>query len=384
MDQEEILRQKAVQLHLQGLSVVQIANQLQKTRQWVYKWLKRHDQSTENDWFSSQSCAPKTISSKINKTLEQMVIEIRQHLSHELYSQKGAISILYELERLGIQPPSISTINRILSRNHLIKSSKVERLKNTEYPNYFYNIQQMDLIGPKYLKGGYRFYFFNIIDIANHWAGVYPVMDKSAQSITPCVIDFWRNYQMPDFLQMDNELSFRGSNRYPRGFGLLMRVAISNGVYPVFIPTGEPWRNGVIEKFNNTVLTYFYDAQVFQSFDEMTQKAKEFSTFHNKNHRYSSQGNKTPDQMVREMAYRDTLVREIDLTKKIFIESGRIFFIRFVRSDLKLRILDEVFELDASLKYSYVVAEIILEKYILVVSRNNHTYHTFSFPMSLP
>jgi len=384
MDQEEILRQKAVQLHLQGLSVMQIAYQLQKTRQWVYKWLKRHAQSTENDWFSSQSCAPKSISSKINKTLEQMVIEIRQHLSHQLYSQKGAISILYELERLGVQPPSISTINRILNRNHLIKSSKVERLKNTEYPNYFYNIQQMDLIGPKYLKGGYRFYFFNIIDIGNHWAGVYPVTDKSAQSITPCVIDFWKNYQMPDFLQMDNELSFRGSNRYPRGLGLLMRVAISNGVCPVFIPAAEPWRNGVIEKFNNTVLTYFYDAQVFQSFDEMTQKAKEFSVFHNENHRYSSQGNKTPDQMIRAIPCRDTLVKEIDLTKKIFIESGRIFFIRFVRSDLKLHILDEIFELDASLKYSYVVAEIILEKYILVVSRNNHIYHIFPFPMSLP
>ena len=224
----------------------------------------------------------------------------------------------------------------------------------------------------------------SIIDIENHKAGVYPVTDKSAQSITPCVIDFWRNYQMPDFLQMDNELSFRGSNRYPKGFGLLMRVAISNGVCPVFIPTAEPWRNGVIEKFNNTVLTYFYDAQVFHSFDELTQKAKEFSAFHNENHRYSSQGNKTPDQMVGKMVGRDALVKEINLSKKIFIESGRIFFIRFVRSDLKLRILDEVFDLEPSLKYSYVVAEIILEKYILVVSQNNQTHHIFPFPMLLP
>lgn len=98
----------------------------------------------------------------------------------------------------------------------------------------------MDLIGPKYLKGGFRFYFFNIIDIENHCSGVYPIPDKSAESIVPCLIDFWKRYQMPDFLQMDNELSFRGSNRYPRELGLLMRVAISNGVCPIFIPPSEP------------------------------------------------------------------------------------------------------------------------------------------------
>lgn len=108
----------------------------------------------------------------------------------------------------------------------------------------------------------------------------------------------------------------------------------------------------------------------------------EFSLFHNENHRYSSQGNRTPNQMVQSMIYKDKLVKDIDQSKKIFIESGRIFFIRFIRSDLKLRIFDEVFELKPSLKYSYIVAKIILEKYILTVSQNNQTHHIFPFPMS--
>lgn len=57
---------------------------------------------------------------------------------------------------------------------------------------------------------------------------------------------------MPDALQMDNELAFRGSNRYPRSFGSVVRFALNQGMAVVFIPVKEPWRNGIIEKFNHT------------------------------------------------------------------------------------------------------------------------------------
>lgn len=335
MEQEEILRQEAVRLHLQGTSTASICEQLNRTRQWVHKWLKKYAESQENDWYKSGSNIPKNIRSKTTESLEQTVIEIRQRLSSNPYAQKGAIHILYEFERLGINPPSIATINRILQRNNLIEKAVVKRQKTTEYPTYFSGVQQMDLIGTKYLKGGFRFYFYNIIDTENHFASVYPIINKTAESITSCVIDFWRTYQMPDFLQMDNELSFRGSNRHPRGLGLLMRMALHCGVSPLFIPVAEPWRNGIIEKFNDNVLKYFFNTQTFSSLEELQKRAKEFAAFHNENHRYSSQGNRTPNQMLKEITYKATLSKEIDLTQKILIEEGRLLFIRFYKKRLK-------------------------------------------------
>jgi transposase InsO family protein len=312
------------------------------------------------------------------------VIDIRKRLQNEPYAQKGAISVLYEFERLGVKPPSISTINRIFRRNNLLCQSEVKRLKDTEYPTSFCNVQQMDLVGPKYLKGGCRVFFFNIIDIENHYAGVYPITDKSAQNVVRCIIDFWQNYSIPDFLQMDNELSFRGSNRYPRGLGLLLRVALSNSVTPIFIPPAEPWRNGVIEKFNGNVLKYFYNTQQFTSFEHVKERAGDFSVFHNQYHRYSSQNNRTPKQLADEMTLKYPLTTEIDLTKKIYIDSGRIIFIRFIRSDSKLHLLNESISVNAELVHSYVVAEIIIDKFVLAVSRNGTLYHVFYFPMSLP
>lgn len=384
MEQEEILRQEAIRLRLQGASINSISEQLNRSRQWVYKWLKKYERSLEKQWYKSSSNIPKNTTRKTEDLLEQTTIEIRRRLSSQPYTQKGAITILYEFERLGIKPPSIASINRILKRNNLIEKSQVKQLKNTEYPHYFINVQQMDLIGPRYLKGGCRFYFYNIIDTENHFAGVYPIADKTAESIVPCVIDFWKNYQIPDFLQMDNELSFRGSNRHPRSLGLLMRVALSNGVSPIFIPPAEPWRNGIIEKFNSNVQKYFYNNHTFTSLEELQNKAKDFTLFHNENHRYSSQANRTPNQMAMEITCRPSLTKDIDLIQKIFVEEGRLIFIRFIRSDLKLHILNETFTLKPVLKYSYVVAEIILEKYKLVVSQNTIIHHIFPFPMSLP
>jgi putative transposase len=66
---------------------------------------------------------------------------------------------------------------------------------------------------------------------------------------------------------MDNEMSFRGSNRYPRSLGIVLRLALSQGVTPIFIPPSEPWRNGVIEKFNSTMDKYFFSKQKVSSFE---------------------------------------------------------------------------------------------------------------------
>lgn len=88
--------------------------------------------------------------------------------------------------------------------------------------------------------------------------------------------------------------------------------------------------------------------------------------------------------MIKPPEKRWKLSRKIDLNAKIFVEEGSLIFIRFIRSDLKLRILDTVFIVNEELKYSYVLAEIILEKFVLAVSRNHQIFHYFPFPMNLP
>ncbi|MBW6481027.1 MAG: helix-turn-helix domain-containing protein [Bacteroidales bacterium] len=248
MEDEIILRKQAVELYLSGFSISDIAQKLARSRQWVHKWITRYRTKGGDDWYKSESTLPKQVPNRTSTNQEDLVINVRKTLSGQRYSQTGALSILYEIERMGLKSPSISTINRILKRNNLIHTSSIEQRKGIEYPSHFTLVQQMDLVGPRYLTGGVRFYFQNIIDIGNHHVGIYPIRDKRSITIARSIVRFWTTYGKPDYLQMDNELAFRGSNRHPRSLGIVLRLALSQGVTPIFIPPSEPWRNGVIEK----------------------------------------------------------------------------------------------------------------------------------------
>jgi putative transposase len=379
MDDEIILRKQAVELYLNGVSISDIVQKLGRSRQWVHKWISRHRTKGGSDWFLSESTSPKQVHNRTPQKEEELVVNVRKTLEGRTYSQTGALSIMYEIERMGLKSPSIPTINRILKRYDLISCSSVKQRKGIEYPNFFTLVQQMDLVGPKYLTGGSRFYFQNFIDTENHHAGVYPIRDKRSVSIAKSMVHFWTTYGIPDYLQMDNELAYRGSNRYPRSFGIVIRLALSQGVTPIFIPPAEPWRNGIIEKFNSNLIKYFFSAQRFTSFEDLEEKAPEFSDFHNQHHRYSTQGSKYPNQI--KSICQEHKLGPINLEDPIPLVDGSVIFIRFIRSDRKLTILGTSFTVNPELVYTYVIAEIVIDQHVLVIKQDGIIHHIFPFAM---
>jgi hypothetical protein len=186
---------------------------------------------------------------------------------------------------------------------------------------------------------------------------------------------------MPDALQMDNELAFRGSNRYPRSFGVVVRFALALGIAPVFIPTGEPWRNGIIERFNRTWDERFFRSQTFRDFNHLRKAAKEFVGYHNSHHRYSVLGHQTPDQRKAELLPPARYDRHINLDKRIPLEEGSIYFVRFIRSDCMLHLPNESFKVPESLKYCYVVAEISVENHCIFVQHGDQVVQTIEYIM---
>jgi len=372
-------RKVAISRYQSGEKVTSIVTSLGRTRQWFYNWLKRFElRKDETSWFIEESKAPKTKPSKIDSVTEQQILNIRQELDAKHYAQTGAIAIQYEFRNRKLKPPPIWTINRVIERNGLNKVAP-QRRQSREYPELFIFTHQMDLVGPRYIRGDGRFYSINIIDIDTHTCFSKPIRIKSSGEIVKAIAEFWRDYGLPDALQMDNELAFRGSNRYPRSFGSVVRFALTLGVAPIFIPIKEPWRNGIIEKFNDTYQKRFLSAKIFLNFEELADDTKQFMIFHNSHHRYSSQGQKTPDEASILAGHRIYYNGNTHELEKIPLETGVIYFIRFIRSDLKLRLVTEHFEVDESLKYSYVVAEVNIDTQSLVVRQNNEIKHVFPY-----
>jgi putative transposase len=187
---------------------------------------------------------------------------------------------------------------------------------------------------------------------------------------------------LPDFLLLDNELSFRGSNKYPRSPGLVIKLCLYFGVQPVFIPVGEPWRNGVIEKFNDTYNRKFFRRQWFNSYSQLKRQSKNFQRFHNKHHRYSCLKGKTPLEVIEQSAFEPQRIGPNTKLSEIGqIPDGNIVLIRFIRSDRMLDIFGEKFIVPEALIYSYVKAVIVTDIQMLQIYLGEELVLSFDYKL---
>ena len=240
-------------------------------------------------------------------------------------------------------------------------------------------------MGPRYIKGDGRFYSFNVMDLYSHRVYLEAQRTKADEQIASSLMRCWKTAGIPAFLQLGNELSFRGSNRYPRSFGLVIRLCLFCGVTPVFIPIGEPWRNAVIEHFNNTYNRKFFRAQRFPSYAAVKQQSKRFQWFHNTQHRYSCLKGKTPMELIQQTNTDPvTLGANTQLPRLDYVPHGEIVLIRFIRSDRQLNIFGQIFKVSKDLVYSYVKAVIRTKIHSLQLHLNDELVDTFQYRLTAP
>jgi len=166
-------------------------------------------------------------------------------------------------------------------------------------------------------------------------------------------------------------MEFYGSPQYPRSTGQVIRLCLSLGVEPVFIPVREPWRNGKVEKFNDHWTDKFFSRVQMDSEKALKGESLEFETRHNHTWRYSPLKGKTPLVFLRES--RTKLNFPMGSRPRRFEEptKGKYHVIRFIRSDLRLDIFGEKFPVPADLKYEYVRATIDIKKGTLQLYRDD-------------
>jgi len=163
--------------------------------------------------------------------------------------------------------------SRILTRNDLThrRTGRYEP-KGTPYPNLIAKVpnfrHQADFVGPRYLRGkagSLRFYSMNIVDLSTGRCGTQPLFNRDGTTVYGAFWEIWGRLGMPRHLQVDNEMVFCGSPTHPRGMGPLIRLCLHYEIELWFIPQSEPWRNGVVEQFNNHYQQKFLDRVPIQT-----------------------------------------------------------------------------------------------------------------------
>jgi len=265
MNTKVALRKEAVRLYWQaGLSKAEISRQLKKSRRWVVRWLARYDPEQGEKSLEDHSSAPKHRKEVYPARIKKMALKSRKARKAQdrkyPYALISAKAIYYELRDLGVKPcPPLRTIHFWLKQaGEVDQPSKPCKESNPTYParrcKAVNDVHELDLKGPFYLKNSSQKYYLIVVrDVFGKKAALRVLKEKEMEQIIDFLVATWQKIGLPKFLQMDNGLEFRGSNAYPRSLSRLMRVCLDVKVQPVFIPKGEPWRNGVIENLNGLI-----------------------------------------------------------------------------------------------------------------------------------
>lgn len=393
MTTEITLRKKAVQLYLQGEKKTEIARRLKKTRLWVQRWLSRYDANFPEESLQNRSSAPKKIKSAYPNKIKALVLSSRKKREAGKqpgykYALIGAEAIYYELRELSVKPlPPIRTIHTWLKQAQFIKkrNPKTRKPSNPTYPVLFgkavNSLQEFDLKGPFYLKDSSQKYYLAVLrDVYGKTVALKSLTEKEMAVLIDFLVESWQTRGCPKLLQMDNGLEFRGSNRYPRSLGKLARVCLDLGVEPVFIPTGEPWRNGVVENLNGLIQRLFLKAQIFETDKHLFNETKKLETSINTTHRLPALDGKTPQEFSAKAIIRSMPSAYDWRTRNLRLLKGKVSFIRLVRKSGRITLTaNDKFLIGKKYKWQYVLAVVNVRQKQLNIYFNNKLIKSFAY-----
>jgi putative transposase len=392
MQSEFARRKEAVQLYYyQNLTKSVIQKRLQCTANWLNRWLSRYDPDDVDGSLRNQRPGPRRVDSRWSLAIRQQVVEMRKARNSGAlgpYALIGAAAIHYELKALkSPEIPPIRTIHRWLSQAGLIhpasreteeRESKVIPLPAATAVN---QVQQLDLKGPIYLQGsGHKYYLVSIRDRYSRRCAIDALASRKAQGIVDFLVASWHWLGVPDYLQLDNALEFRGSNRYPRSFGRLVRVALDLDIEPVFNPPYEPWRNGCVERHNG-----FLDERLLAvecaDFDALQQEARACQRACNQTHRLTVLEGHTPNEVAQTATLRLLSPNyQRHQAQRLPQNLGWVSFVRLVRKSGRITLgAGDRFMVDPELAYTYVLARVDMTNQIVTISQEGEVLKTYDF-----
>lgn len=393
-DKLEERKEAMLMYHVHHLSRAEICRRLKRSRPWLDRWLERYDPGDVEGSLSYHKTGPKHGNSHWSSAIRQQVIEMRKTRSQEpqwRYAFIGAKAIHLELKALGSpEVPPVRTIHHWFVQEDLVdhptkqsgeeKASKPIPLPVADAVN---RVQQLDLKGPVYLQGSSTKYYLAVLrDRYSHRCAIDVLDCREAQGIVAFLVANWHWLGLPDYLQLDNALEFRGSTRYPRSFGKVIRVAVSLGIEPVFNPPREPWRNGGIEWFNGflgkrLLQVNFEDVQAFQT------EARACQDQCNQIHRLAEHDGLTPNEIATQAKLRfPPNGYSHHQSKKLPLDRGFVSFVRLVRKSGRITLgAGDRFIVNPDLAYQYVLARVDLAQKLVRITHEEQEVRVYDFSL---
>jgi hypothetical protein len=360
--QELRLRRQAIRLWLKGVKSKHILEKTHRSRVWLSKWQKRFDQQGVSG-LRSHSRRPHHTPTACSPRIVRLIIQTRRRLVRQKVGLIGPRAIQRELRKLelGKHVPSLATIKRALQTHGLVATS-------TETPPAYFPKPLTTLEGTlhaldwtcRYLEEGPKVYAFHTLNLRTRACYQSLARDKSSPTVIHHCLETWKTLGIPLFLQLDNDAAFCGGYKTPRVFGQFVRLCLYVGTELIFLPVAEPECNGEVEELNGLWSHAFWERQRFTSFGHVCRASPTFVQWYMMDYAPPLLAGLTPRQAQRaEPRHRLTLTQIAHLPDPLPITAGRLHFIRKVKPDGTISVLNETWKVSKRLAGKYVWTTLI-------------------------
>lgn len=226
-------------------------------------------------------------------------------------------------------------------------------------PQQALELLEHDFFGPRWIVGFGRVVGYQSMDIFSRSVCLGAAGDEAAPTQLAYWLGLFQHLGLPAVVQTDNEFGITARLHNPVPFTRLTRLFLALGVEHRFIPAGEPFRNGHIERFNRTYRYDFYDQQVFRDLAHLRAREAQYERYFNEARPHGGIGYAVPASRM--PAARPRLARELTLAAfdldRRRLAAGRVSYVRRVDAEGEIEILNrQVVRLDRSLAGQYVTA----------------------------
>jgi hypothetical protein len=291
------------------------------------------------------------------------VLKLRRELrEHSDLGEFGAYAIRNELIARKVKEiPSERTIYRILDRRGALEGNR--RVRRKPPPPGWYlpdvadgraELDQFDTIEGLVIKGGPQIEVLTTISLHGGLSGAWPSAGITSKTAVEAILKHWGEGGLPDYAQFDNDMVFHGSYHYPDAIGSVMRMCLSLGVVPVFVPPREMGFQAAMESFNGR-----WQAKVWARFHHDSLKAlRAQSARYVKAHR------------LRSVSRREAAPERKTFPKrwKLRLQDkphGKIVFLRRTTAKGQVGLLGSTFDVDSNWLHRLVRCEVELDERVI-------------------
>ena len=312
--------------------------------------------SPNQDFTKDDRGWPKGKRRKWSQKTEKRIKTIHQDLEQDTYQfYTGATAIDQEWRKRHFEaPPPLRTIGKIMADLGLSTTRRKGRNKgaarylcypeHTIYQSLGGRVLEADFVGKKYLRGrteplNFIAFSFKKEPRLRHYKRVE---GQTADNFIKQLELFFKKFEKPNFVKVDNALAMIGSASGKRNVSKAMAFLLKNQVIPIFAVPRRPFSQASIEGNNSVFARKFWNKIDFKSVDEVDEKLEWFNSSSQRYLNYQSPRTKAQH-------------------KKNFIP--KIYFIRQVREDKEqteksfILVLNEKIFLPKSYINYFVLAE---------------------------